>query len=347
MKKSIFILSFATVLFFSSIGRTQVTVPPDIKDKILTMPEKAAEKNREGQVFKPYFASHWYKGNTHCHSDTDGERMPRHGDGPPENTLNWYADHNYDFIVFTDHNYWHEGLEAPKGLLYIKGEEITTMRYHVTAMGIKSYIRPAFGEEKITAYQDAVDKTLEQGGLPIINHPVTPLGFCMPEDFKKLKNVRHFEVYNIQPGNYQQLSEPLWDNLLTDGYIYYGVVSDDAHKFVRKNPLIGDPPGGGWIMVNAADLSQKHIMEAMQEGKFYGSSGVLVKQYKVTKDSVQIWLDSDVPCDIEFISDFGKIVHAENGNYASYKIKGDELYVRVRATDPDGKFALMQPVFFR
>jgi hypothetical protein len=346
--KSRLLLKVSFILLAWPLGlRAQLTVPPDIKARFIAMPERVAQVNREGIRVEPYFVNHWYKGNTHCHSDTDGERMPRHGDGPPKNTLNWYADHGYDFVVFTDHNFFHQGLEAPEGLLYIKGEEITSMKYHVNALGIRSYIRPAFGEDKLTIYQRAIDDTLVQGGIPVINHPVTPLGYCFPEEFKQLENVHHFEVRNMQPGNYNQLAEPLWDNLLTDGYVFYGMITDDAHKFVHKNPLIGDPPGGGWIMVDAPECTQPAILEAIRAGRFYGSTGVKIKQYRVSQEAIQIWVDTNKPCLIEFIGDFGRVLHSGKGDYASYQPRGEGLYVRTRVTDPEGEIALMQPVFYR
>ncbi len=344
MKK--YLILFAFLLLLPGASFSQTSVPPEIKKQYLEMPEPAAA-NREGMAFEPYFASNWYKGNTHCHSDTDGERMPRHGDGPPENTLNWYADHDYDFIVFTDHNYWHEGLEAPEGLLYIKGEEITTMKWHVNGLGIKSYIRPAFGEDKITAYQRAIDDVLAQGGVPVLNHPITPLAFVTADDFKALENIHHFEVINAQPGSYNALAEPLWDQLLTQGYVFYGMATDDAHKFVHKNPLIGDPPGGGFIMVDALDRSQEKILQAIREGKFYSSTGVLLQQYKVTAESIQVWVEAEKPCRIEFIGAKGEVLETAEGLYGIYRVKGDELYVRVKVTDEDGKVALTQPVFYK
>jgi len=346
--KRIFSLAISLVVFsFSLPAGAQITAPFWVKAKFRAVPERAAEKNREGIEFEPYSADHWYKGNTHCHSDTPGERLPAHGDGPPEVSLQWYADHGYDFVALTDHNYFHERLEAPEGLLHIKSEEITTMRYHVNGLGTKSYIRPAFGEDKVAVYQHAVDETLAQGGVPVLNHPYTPLGYAYPGDMKKIKRAHHFEVYNMQPGNYNKFGEPLWDNLLTDGYVWYGVITDDAHMFAREKPLIGDPPGEGWIMVDAIECSQDKIVEAIRQGKFYSSTGVSVKQYKVTADAIQIWVDTDAPCAIEFIGDYGKALHTETGTYGSYSVNGDELYVRVRVTDPAGRLALMQPVFYK
>lgn len=325
----------------------QVTAPAKVKKRFLAEPSRAATGLRDGPVAAPYSADHWYKGNTHCHSDTDGERIPKHGDGPPEATLQWYADHGYDFVALTDHNYFHEGLIAPAGLLYIQSEEITSIRYHVNALGNTGYIRPAFGEGKLTIYQRAIDDTLAQGGLPVLNHPVTPMGYCFPAEFKQLTGLRHFEVYNMQPGNYSRLGEPLWDNLLTDGYLFYGMITDDAHKFVRADPLIGDPPGGGWIMVDAAECTQEKILDAVREGKFYGSTGVSIERYEVSAEGIEVWVDTAEPCAIEFIGAFGKVLQSETGDHASYKVAGGELYVRVRVTNPEGKLALMQPVFYK
>jgi predicted metal-dependent phosphoesterase TrpH len=346
--KKILSLAVSLVVFSLSLPvGAQITAPFWVKAKFRAMPERAAEKNREGLEFEPYSADHWYKGNTHCHSDTPGERMFAHGDGPPEATLQWYADNGYDFIALTDHNYFHEGLAAPEGLLSIPSEEITTIRYHVNGLGTNSYIRPAFGEDKVAVYQHAVDETLAQGGVPVLNHPFTPLGFAYPDNLKKIKRLHHFEVYNMQPFNYNRFGEPLWDHLLTDGYLLYGVITDDAHLFAREEPLIGNPPGGGWIMVDADKLTQKAIIEAIREGRFYSSTGVTVKEYEVSADSIRILADEDKTCTIEFIGAFGNVLHSETGSQGTYKVKGDELYVRVRVTDPQGRLALMQPVFYK
>ncbi len=40
----------------------------------------------------------WYRGNTHSHtSESDG-------DSPPEQVTRWYRDHDYNFLVLSDHN---------------------------------------------------------------------------------------------------------------------------------------------------------------------------------------------------------------------------------------------------
>ncbi|MFW6124334.1 MAG: PHP domain-containing protein [Acidobacteriota bacterium] len=41
----------------------------------------------------------WYKGNTHCHTlNSDGDSYPRQ-------VIRWYRDHEYNFLVISDHNF--------------------------------------------------------------------------------------------------------------------------------------------------------------------------------------------------------------------------------------------------
>jgi hypothetical protein len=345
MKRSLLMVAvflFGSLAFSAS---AQITVPPWVKAKYRTMPAPAAGNN-QGLKCTPYLATHWYKGNLHCHSNTSGERMPKHGDGPPEATLQWYADHGYDFVVFTDHNYWHQGLAAPPGLLYIQGEEVTNLRFHENALGTKSYIRPLFNGKKVEVYQWAADQIVAQGGVAMINHPLTPLAFVTPADFARIKNVALFEVYNMQPGGYKKLGEPLWDNVLTRGLVYWGTATDDAHMFKSEKPAVGDPPGGGFVMVDAPERNAAAILAALRGGKFYASTGALIKRYEVSPESIKVEA-SDPSAKIEFIGAGGKVLKIETAARAEYRPAGDELYVRVRVKDAAGKLALLQPVFFK
>lgn len=345
MKRKIFLV-FALFFLVAGPALALRSLPAEVRDRYLKMPEPA-EHNLAGLAFAPYSASHWYKGNIHCHSNTDGERMPRHGDGPPEATLQWYADHGYDFVALTDHNYFHAGLVAPPGLLYIPGEEITTARYHLNGLGLTRYIRPLFNGDKLAAYQHGADAVAAQGGVAQLNHPITPLAFVYPEDFLALRGIALFEVYNMQPGNYRALGEPLWDNVLTRGAVWWGTATDDGHFFRKNPPPIADPPGGGFVMVDAPALTAPAILAALREGHFYASTGTLIEKYVVSAEGIEVLVKGPKDCRIEFIGAQGKILAVSSGDHAFYRPKGDELYVRTRVTDPQGRLALMQPVFYR
>jgi hypothetical protein len=48
-------------------------------------------------------ATSWYRGNTHTHTYWSD------GDAAPDQVVQWYADHEYDFLVLSDHNIMQQG----------------------------------------------------------------------------------------------------------------------------------------------------------------------------------------------------------------------------------------------
>ena len=79
------------------------------------------------------------------------------------------------------------------------------------------------------------------------------------------------------------------DTVLTAGRVYYGVAVDDVHHFKRT---AGEPltaaPGQGWIYVRATELSAPAILEAIDRGDFYASSGVELSDYTVDNRAITI-----------------------------------------------------------
>ena len=53
----------------------------------------------------------------------------------------------------------------------------------------------------------------------------------------------------------------------------YGLAVDDAHHY-RENHLRPANPGRGWIVVKAAQLTVVDLIEALETGNFYASTGV-------------------------------------------------------------------------
>lgn len=64
----------------------------------------------------------WFKGNLHTHTNKSD------GDESPEKVCEWFENHDYDFLVLSDHNhltlldYQNTG---KSNLLMIPGEEVT------------------------------------------------------------------------------------------------------------------------------------------------------------------------------------------------------------------------------
>jgi hypothetical protein len=96
-------------------------------------------------------------------------------------------------------------------------------------------------------------------------------------------------------------------------------------------------------MVKSPALTRDDIEENIRNGNFYASTGVVLKDYKVSKK--QITVESDNGNLITFIGRNGSVLNTVNGGKATYRIKGNELYIRTKITNTDGKAAWTQPVF--
>ncbi len=298
----------------------------------------------------------WYKGNTHCHTlNSDGDDWPRR-------VIRWYRDHEYNFIVITDHNTITEvkylDTDDRDDFILIQGEEVSDSYkgtpVHLNALDTRELIAPQHGDSIVETLQNNVDAIRAAGAVPQINHPNWKWSFTDTE-MSQLTGVHLFELYNIcydcnnfgaggRPG-----MEEIWDGILSEGVLMYGVASDDAHDYLGEFSQYKSNPGTGWIMVRADSLTPGAIVTAMEKGDFYATVGVQLKDIRVTSDEyvVEILPYRDVTYTTTFIGEGGKILQETHGSLAAYRFTGDELYVRARVFESSGKFACTQPVFLR
>jgi predicted metal-dependent phosphoesterase TrpH len=274
-------------------------------------------------------------------------------------------------------------LEEPGKFLLIQGEEITGTsagaEVHVTALHLAEPIphheAPSIVE---TLRQDlrAVAEQARRLGRPIVaqvNHPSWPKYDVAAEDLAAVAEARLMEVCNASPGSNRLGDDKhpsvdrLWDiaNTLriSRGKLppIYGVASDDAHNYHRFSPD-QSPPGRGWIMVRAEQLSAEAIVNGIARGDFYASTGVLLNE--LTYDArgstltVEVRTQPGAAYTIEFVgtpadynpateliaaadkdgkplrpvrrysADVGKVFLAVRGPRARYQLTGKELFVR-------------------
>jgi hypothetical protein len=142
----------------------------------------------------------------------------------------------------------------------------------------------------------------------------------------------------------------------------YGMATDDTHDYYKFG--LGECNyGRGWVMVLASEMSANAIVDAMKRGEFYASSGVRLNEVASDSKSMKIEIAAEpgVTYTTEFIgtlkkfdtsskptlgadgkelpnatrqysSDIGRVLATTTENPATYKFKGDELYVRARVT---------------
>jgi hypothetical protein len=275
----------------------------------------------------------WYRGNTHTHAQFSDENDIN--DVPT--IAGWYKDAGYSFLLLSEHNdhveikkvYCHDEATCPPNFILLCGLELSKKR-HLTALGIDEYI----GDE--TSLQDGIIKTIAAGGVSILNHPQDPI--VTAKTFLAAEGLNHLEVFNGNRPDQTPASEMLWDSVLSSpsGRLVYAVASDDNH-YKQTNV------GRGWIMVKSVALTKKDIVENIRNGNFYASTGILLSDYLVTKNSILV--NSTNGSLIRFIGRNGEVLKTVNGNSASYQIKGNESYIRAKITNAAGNAAWTQPVF--
>lgn len=269
-------------------------------------------------------------------------------------------------------------LEEPGTFLLIQSEEITSRfeskPIHVNATHIAELLEPRGGNSVRDVMQNNVDAVLEQrertgpAMFEHINHP--NFGWAVTvEDLMALEGEKFFEVYNGHPlvnnegDNLRPSTERMWDILLaerlTDGAgIMYGIAVDDAHNYHDLDSQHSNP-GRGWVMVRAASLTPESLVRAMEEGDFYGSSGILLDDMQVSDErnvlsvrgepgvsyrtrfigtrrgydqaNEQIQAEAEGASVLyRYIDDIGEILDEVAGTTPGYVFEGDELYVRAK-----------------
>ena len=297
----------------------------------------------------------WYKGNTHAHT------LESDGDSTPDEVARWYRDHGYNFLVLTDHNLQvpvdtlNKSLSVPGSFAVIKGEEVTSRltgkAVHVNGLDTRSRIGAQTGTSVLELLQKSVDAIRREGGVPHINHP-NFLWSLTAEELSLVRGNRLFEIYNGHPlvnnngGGGVPGVEAMWDAILGNGILLYGIAVDDAHHFKDPwNPLAAGP-GRGWVMVRADALEPRAILAAMERGDFYASNGVVLADYQATARSISVTVKKETWAKyrIQFIGRGGVVLQEALDSPATYAFTGTEGYVRAKVIDSAGRIAWCQPV---
>jgi predicted metal-dependent phosphoesterase TrpH len=298
---------------------------------------------------------HWYKGNTHTHTINNG------GDSTPDEVVRWYREHGYQFLVLTDHNFLTrvDALNALHGadekFLVVPGEEVTSRAgdkpVHVNGLDVQQLVPAAEGSDIQDVLQRNIDGIRAARGVPHINHP--NFGWALTADhLRQARNYRLVEIHSGHPG-VNNLGgggvpgmEEVWDRLLTAGTTVYGIAVDDAHTFKDPgNPTVS-APGRGWVTVRAPRLEARALMDALERGDFYASTGVVLEDVRATaRDlTVKVKVEGAARYRIQFIGRGGALLREATEPAATYTFSGDEGYVRAKVIESNGRLAWVQPV---
>ncbi|RPI89487.1 MAG: hypothetical protein EHM42_02920 [Planctomycetaceae bacterium] len=273
-------------------------------------------------------------------------------------------------------------LSRPGKFLLIQGEEISdtfqNRPIHMNASNVKELLPPMGGESVYDVMQrntDALIAQRERTNQPMLIHLNHPnFGFAVrAEDLMRVRGENFFEVYNGHPsvGNLGDALRPgterIWDIILTFRIaelglpVMYGLAVDDGHSY-HDMPSRASEPGRGWVMVLADGLNPASLIDALERGRFFASSGVNLKQVVSSTDGLEIEVAAEPGIDykIEFIGtrrgypresapvldaqgnevwttrkysdQIGLVMKTVTGSSARYDFEPDDLYVRARIT---------------
>ena len=296
----------------------------------------------------------WFKGNTHTHTTNSD------GDTPPEQVARWYKSHKYDFLVLSDHNVFTDPATlsslVDSTFLLIPGEEVTTAykaaSVHVNALDISRVIPAPTGNSLLETVQNTIDAIRAEKAIPHINHP----NFRWSIDTTvlwRMRNDRLIEIHNGHPtvhnaggGDWPGI-EDAWDTMLTRGKRLFGIAVDDAHHFQQEFAPDRANPGRGWVAVRATSLNGRAIVEALDAGAFYASSGPVLSDIIATDTTLSITIarTGDFKYTTQFVGANGRILATDKSLTPRYTLTGNETYVRARVIDSGGRVAWVQPVF--
>lgn len=244
--------------------------------------------------------------------------------------------------------------------LLIEAEEITDKfrqyHIHINAINLGEVIKPQKGDSVVETMRNnlrAVKAQSERLGRPILTHLNHPNFHwsVTPQQLAEVVEEQFFEVYNGHPGiNHlgdkdHPSDEAIWDiantlrMLVHDAPPLFGVATDDSHYYHGGNVS----PGRGWVMVWAEDLNANQLVESMERGEFYASTGVVLKEVKYDQRSrkhlIEITPVEGVGFETKFIGTrrstpdtIGEVFETISGTTAEYQFSGDELYVRAVIT---------------
>ena len=312
----------------------------------------------------------WYKGNIHTHSNAGGPRVgypngDPNADSDPATVTRWYRLHRYDFLVLTDHNHrtileYGEGQRRFRRPLMIPGEEVSvriqngTLAIHLGAIGTTRMVEPIDATEVVATLQANVDAITRAGGIASINHP----NLTWALDHVAISQVRGahlLEIYNGHPRDHVYGAggrpgyEEIWDRVLTAGLPIWGVAVDDSHQFKGEFGPQRINPGRGWVMVKAEGLDENSLLNSLQAGDFYSSTGITLANLDQGPDGISLAIcpDGDSAYTTRFTGHHGDTLKEVHGLVASYHPRGDEGYFRAAVRSSTGVRAWTQPVFVK
>ena len=305
------------------------------------------------QIFIDQSKTH-LKGNLHTHTTlSDGKY-------DVSEVLRIYADNHYDFIGITDHDLYCTFNETPGDLIVLAGQEVScpyigNPDYRGGYVHFSCFQKSADAALPMpycntSQLQQCIDTLTDHYRLVQFNHPLFSSMFAnlSDDDFVKLNGYHLLEIYNHKDfRNETGLSsaEILVRRILNAHKKVLLTAGDDFHGPYKK--AVNDYFGGGFVMVQA-EKDPESILQALEKGEFYPTTGPEILDYRRVGNRFVI---KTTPVkNIVFYSNVRRcknIMMDDNTDVTvgEYEVREEDFYVWAKIVDANGKTAWTQPVY--
>lgn len=295
----------------------------------------------------------WLKGNLHAHSTNSD------GDLPPESVIRTYREKGYHFLSLTDHNIFTAYTEFnDENFVMIPGMELSCPLNDEKGMHLNILSKNETYDFKQNErfFIDSQEKTVDfiekhkDNNIIMLNHPYWSL--LEWEEVIGLEDIFCMEVYNHGCEWLDCVGEAskFWDSLLRKGKKMWGLATDDNHNGYTH--VAGWPFGiiqcdsfGGFIVAKAEKLTHASIMQAVENGSFYASTGPEIHDFYVEDGEAYVRCS---PCErIVFSGNRRNFQRLLGTGLTEFRIplKGTEVYIRVQCMDQYGRTAFGNPIY--
>lgn len=282
------------------------------------------------------------RANFHTHAGTGANTCGHYS--IPEVVEN-YRLLGYGALCISNHDLYTEPKPfRQEGILLIPGYEYSHDP-HVVLVGTE---RIAKGWAR---QQTAIDRTVADGGFAVLAHPNWRRdGYLSDKHIEKFTGYAGIEIFNgsidhdlIRTVNTENRGDAadIYDKMLSKGKLVWCFGADDFHRWWHL--------GVAWNMIYA-EQRQTAVVKAVNEGKFYVSTGLVLETMKLSEGgeiTVSARGREGYYADFQytFLGENGEILHQIRGKSGTYRMTAKELYVRVEVMSDAGYKLYTQPIY--
>ena len=278
------------------------------------------------------FEGSWFRCNFHTHAGTGPGTCGSHG---LREVIEAYEECKYDALMISNHDIYTD-TRGMSRLGMIQGVEFSTHPHMLTVGSPRAHAGP---------HQAVIDAAREDGGFVILCHPNWMRKNYLEQGFlEALRGYRGLEIlntviYRLTGSGY---ACDVWDSLLSRGKKAYGFGNDDFHILYDL--------GRSWNCVYARSTAFEDIKASVENGLFYVSTGLALDSLRLEGGLISAKVRYPTPTHVDafeyrFIGRDGEVLKRQTGARAEYRLKGDELYVRLEAVSEEGFKLFSQPLY--